>query len=141
MSYLTHVVVFWVLVIAAISILRLFPSSFTARVLFSRQGPELRGGEPRSRYLLRWAGYWGSWVGQCALVFGACWLVASWRPELAESLWFLVLRVVVVPALAAVAAFAGLVTLVASTKARVVGPDPVRRRETVAHEPEASLER
>jgi hypothetical protein len=141
MSFLTHVVVFWVLVIAAISILRLFPSSFTARTLFSRQGPQPRAGEPHSRYLLRWAGYWGSWVGQCALVFGACWVLASWHPEVAESLWFLVFWVVVVPALAAVASFAGLVALVASTKARVVGPDPIRRHETGQRAAETSLER
>jgi hypothetical protein len=141
MSFLTHVVVFWMLVIAAISILRLFPSSYTARTLFSRQGPQPRAGEPRSRYLLCWAGYWGSWVGQCVLVFGACWVLASWRPEVVESLWFLVFWVVVVPALAAVASFAGLVALVASTKARVVGPDPVPRRETGPHEAQTSLER
>lgn len=141
MPFLTHVVVFWALVIAAISILRLFPGSLTARALFSRQGPQPRGGASRSDYMLRWAGYWGSWVGQCVLVFSACWLVASWRPELAESLWFLVLWVVVVPALAAVASFAGLVALVASTKARVVGPNPVLRRETEAHEAQTSLER
>jgi len=43
------VVVFWVLVIAASSILRLFPRSFTTRVLFSRQGPEPRCGEQKHR--------------------------------------------------------------------------------------------
>jgi len=119
MSFVTHIVIFWVAVIAAISILRLFPESFMARLVFSRQGPGPRGGEARSRYMLRWAGYWGSWIGQCALVFAACWLAASWRPELAESLWFLVFWVVVVPVLALVAAFASLFALVASTKAMI----------------------
>lgn len=141
MSFVTHVVVFWVLVIAAISILRLFPDSLTARVMFSHQGPKPQRGEPRSRYMLRWAGYWGGWVGQCALVFAACWLAASWHPELAEALWFLVFWVVVVPALAAVAAFAALFALVASTKAMVVGPDPISNRMMEAGEVETSLER
>ena len=129
------------MVIAAISVLRLFPDSFTARVAFSRQGPRPRSGEARSRYMLRWAGYWGSWVGQCALVFAACSLAASWLPEPAESLWFLAFRVVVVPALGAVAAFAALVALAASTKAKVVGPDPVMTRVVQARKVETSLER
>jgi len=141
MSFVTHVVIFWVLVIAAISILRLFPDSFTARVMFSPQGPKPRSREARSHYMLRRAGYWGSWVGQCALVFAVCWLASFWRPELAEALWFLVFWVVVVPTLAAVAAFAALVALVASTKAMVVSPDPISCRMMEAGEAETSLER
>jgi len=141
MSFVTQVVIFWALVIAAISILRLFPNSFAARVAFSSQGPKPRGGEARSRYLLRWAGYWGSWLGQCTFVFTVCWLAASWRPELSESLWFLVFWVVIVPTLAAVTALAALVALVASTKAMVVGPDPVMNRVLEASEVETSLER
>jgi hypothetical protein len=141
MSFVTHVVIFWVLVIAAISILRMFPDSFTARVVFSHQGPIPRRGEARSRYMLRWAGYWGSWVGQCAIVFAACWLAASWRPELRQALWFLVFWVVVVPALAGFAAFGALVALIASTKAMVVGPDPISRRMMQSGEAETSLER
>jgi hypothetical protein len=125
MSFLTRVVVFWFVVIAAISILRLFPRSLLARVLFAPQGPVPQRGEPRSRYMLRWAAYWESWVVQCVIVFAACWLVTSWLPALAESLWFLALWVAVVPALAAVASFACLVALVAWAKARIVGPDPV----------------
>jgi len=135
MSFVTHVVIFWALVITVISILRLFPDSFIARVAFSRQGPKPRSREARSRYLLRWAGYWGSWIGQCALVFAVCWLAASWRTEISESLWFLVFWV------AAVAAFAALVALMASTKAMVVGPDPVMNGEMEADEVETSLER
>jgi hypothetical protein len=141
MSFVTHVVIFWALVIAAISLLRLFPESFTARVIFARQGPKARSGEARSRYMLRWAAYWGGWVGQCALVFAVCWLAASWRPEFTESLGFLVFWMVVVPALGAVAAFAALVALAVSTKAMVVGPDPVSSRVMEAGEAETSLER
>lgn len=141
MSFLTRVVVFWIVVIAAISMLRLFPGSLIARVVFSRQGPLPRRGEARSRYMLRWAGYWGSWVLQAAVVFAGCALAASWFSLLADSLWFLAFWIVVVPVLAAVAFFAGLVALVASTKARVVGPDPVHARTIEAREAETFLER
>jgi hypothetical protein len=141
MSFLARVVVFWVVVIAAISILRLFPRSLVARVVFARQGPVPQRGEPRSRYMLRWARYWASWLAQCVAVFAACWLVTSWQPALADSLWFLALWVVVVPALAAAASFACLVALVAWAKARIVGPDPVHARVIEAGPAATSFER
>jgi hypothetical protein len=128
MSFLARAVVFWALVIAAISVLRLFPQLLLARAMFAHQGPLPQRGERRSRYMLRWAGYWGSWTAQCVLVFAGCWLAANGFPAVAESLWFLVLWIVVVPALGAIAAFACLVALVASAKASIVGPDPVRVR-------------
>src|SRR5262249_42092711 len=102
--------------------------------------PAPKSNEARSRYLLRWAAYWGSWVGQCVVVFAGCWLAAQWRPELAASLWLLALWVVVVPALAAMASVAGVGALVASTMARVVGPDPITNCGMETGEAETSLE-
>ena len=128
MSFLARVIVFWLIVIAAIHMLRLFPESLPARIVFSPQGPAPLRGEARSRYLLRWAGYWASWTLQAALAFAACWLAATWFPSLAESLWFLAFWMVVIPVLAAVAFVAGLIALIASAKSRIVGPDPVHAR-------------
>jgi hypothetical protein len=141
MSFLTRVVVFWMIVIAAISMLRLFPDALPARLAFARLGPLPRDGEARSRYLMRWAGYWGSWGAQCVLVTAVCAFLASRVPALAGALWFLALWAVVVPALAAIASLGCLAALVAAVKARVLGPDPVRSVATQAGEAQASLER
>jgi hypothetical protein len=134
MSFLMRIVVFWMFVIAAISMLRLFPDSLPARLAFARLGPQPRRDEPRSDYLLRWAGYWGSWVGQCALVAVACWFLSSRIPALAQSLWFPALWIVVVPALAMIASLSGLAALAAAAKARLLGPDPVYLRVPEAAE-------
>jgi hypothetical protein len=138
---LTRIVVFWMVVIAAISMLRLFPDSLLARLAFARLGPLPRWGEARSRYLLRWAGFWGSWLAQCGLVVALCWFLASSVSALAESLWFLALWSVVVPALGMIAFSSGLVALGAAAKARLLGPDPVRSSAPEAPEGQASLER
>jgi hypothetical protein len=140
MSFLTRIVVFWMVVIGAISMLRLFPDSLPARVAFARLGPLPRLGEMHSRYLLRWMAYWWSWVLQCALVVSSCWFISSRVPSLAESLWFLALWTVVVPGLAVIAALSGLVALAAVAKARLLGPDPMRAAPADAGAPQASLE-
>lgn len=141
MSFLTRIVVFWMFVIAAISMLRLFPDTLPARLAFARLGPLPHGGEARSRYLVRWAAYWGSWVVQCALVMAACGLLASRVPALGESLWFLALWAVVAPALAAIASLGCLAALLVAVKARVLGPDPIRAPATQAGEARAFQER
>jgi hypothetical protein len=141
MSFLTRIVVFWMIVIAVISMLRLFSDTLPARLAFARLGPLPRDGEARSRYLVRWAGYCGSWVGQCAIVMAACGFLASRFTALGESLWFLALWAVVVPALAAIASLGCLAALVTAAKARVLGPDPVRAVATQAGEARASLGR
>lgn len=133
MSLPLRVIVFWLIVIAAIRLLQLFPQSLPARLAFSRQGPLPLRGEARSRYRLRWAAYWGSWTLQATLVFAACRLAASWLPSLAESLWFLAFWIAVVPALGAIAFVAGVAALAASAKSRIVGPDPVHLRTVEAH--------
>jgi hypothetical protein len=141
MSFLTRIVVFWMFVIAAISMLRLFPDSLPARLAFARLGPLPRRDESRSLYLLRWAGYWGSWVAQCALVAAACWFLSSKVPALAESLWFLALWIVVVPTLAVIASLSGLAALAAAAKTKLLGPNPVYLRVPETPEAQASLER
>ena len=141
MSFLTRIVVFWMFDIAAISMLRLFPDSLPARLAFAQLGPLPRRDESRSRYLLRCAAYWGSWVAQCALVAAACWFLSPRVPALAESLWFPALWIVVVPTLAVLASLSGLAALAAAAKAILLGPDPVYLRVPQAAEAEASLER
>ncbi|HVP86986.1 MAG TPA: hypothetical protein VMU79_02800 [Casimicrobiaceae bacterium] len=141
MSFLTRIVVFWMFVIAAISMLRLFPDSLPARLAFARLGPLPRRDESTSGYLLRWAGFWGSWVAQCALVATVCWFLSSKIPALAESLWFPALWIVVVPTLAVIASLSALAVLAAAAKARFLGPDPVYLRVPETAEAEASLER
>jgi len=141
MSFLTRIVVFWMIVIAAISMLRLFPDSLPARLAFGRLGPLPHGNEAHSRYLMRWAAYWGSWVAQSALVMAACGFLASRVVALGESLWFLALWAVVVPALAAIASLGCLAALLGAAKARVLGPDPVRAAAAPAGEARAFRER
>jgi hypothetical protein len=141
MLFLARVVIFWVVVIGAISLLRLFPQLLLTRVLFAEQGPLLRRGEARSRYLLRWAAYWASWVLQCALVFGAGFVLAWQLPALGEALWFTALWLVVVPALGAIALLAGLAALAASGMAKMIGPDPVHTDAVQAREVGTSFER
>lgn len=141
MSFLMRIVVFWMFVIAAISMLRLFPDSLPARLAFARLGPLPRRDESHSGYLLRWAGYWGSWVAQCALVAAACWFLSSRVPALAESLWFLALWIVVIPTLAVIASLSGLAVLAAAAKVKLLGPDPVYLRVPETAGAQASLER
>ena len=138
MSFLTRIVVFWMFVIAAISMLRLFPDTLPARLAFAHLGPLPHGGEARSRYLMRWAAYWGSWVAQCALVMAACGFLGSRVPALGESLWFLALWAVVAPALAAIASLGCVGALLGAAKARVLGPDPRRAPAAQAREVRAS---
>jgi hypothetical protein len=141
MTFLARVVIFWVIVIAAISLLRLFPQSLPGRLLFSEHGPRPCRGEARSRYMLRRATYWAGWVLQCAFVFGAGFVLAREIPALAEALWFTVLWLVVAPALGAIAVLCSLVALAASGMAKMIGPDPLHEYWLPAGQARTSLER
>jgi len=141
MPFLARVVIFWVIVIAAISLLRLYPHSLPARLLFSEHGPQPRRGEPCSRYMLRRAAYWAGWVLQCAFVSGAGFVLARQVPMLADALWFTVLWLVVVPALGTIASLAGLAALAVWGKAKVIGPDPPHEYTLLAGQVGTSLER
>ena len=99
MSQIVHIVLFWIVVIAAIRVAVWFPDSVPARILFARQGAERSRGESDADFLLRCARFHGGWFAQAALLFVAGAAARAWSPALAESLPFVVLWAVVIPAL------------------------------------------
>jgi hypothetical protein len=101
MPELLHVAVFWVFVIVVIRVGVCFPSSLFARILFLHYGPVAVRGEPKIDYLLRCARFRCGWFAQALLAFVGGWIMFRWEPTILESLYFVVLWAVVVPALAA----------------------------------------
>jgi hypothetical protein len=99
MLQVLHVAVFWAIVIVAIRVAVCFPDTLFARILFSEFGPEQIPNEPRIAYLLRGARFGGSWILQTAGLFVAGWVALGFDASLADSLFFLVLWAVVIPAL------------------------------------------
>jgi hypothetical protein len=97
---LLHIAAFWVVVVVAIRMAVCFPNSLLARMLFSHHGPVPIRGEPKTEYLLRCARFRGSWVAQAVLLFMGGWVALRSDPSLAVSLYFLVLWMVVIPAVA-----------------------------------------
>ena len=73
MRQFVEIALFWALVPVAICVLARFPESWPARILFARQGPLPIRGQPRSRYLLRWAAYAAGWFAQAMFVLGIGW--------------------------------------------------------------------
>jgi len=123
MRHLVDIVAFWAVVLVAIWLLAQFPDSLAARVIFSRQGPLPIPGESRSDYLLRWSAYWGGWLAQVLVVFGAGWVALRWEASLGDSMVFLVFWSVVVPVLGGVATLGALFALAASCWLRRFGRD------------------
>ena len=117
------IAVFWAVVLAGICVLARFPESWLGRILFARLGPLPIGGEPRSRYLLRWAFFGVGWFVQAILVLGIGAAALRLEPWLAESLYFLVFWAVVVPMLAAVALAGALLAVGAAVWRRYIGPE------------------
>ncbi len=118
MNELVRIAVFWVAVCAAILLLNRFPSSVLARIAFAPLGPQPLAGEPRARYLRRWAACAGTWFAQAASIWAACALAWHFDPLLRQSTGFLVFWLVVVSLLGAAAGVASLVALAVSLLAR-----------------------
>lgn len=117
------IAVFWAVVLAGICVLARFPQSWPGRVLFARLGPLPIRGEPRSRYLLRWALFGADWFVQAILVLAIGAVALRLQPWLAESLYFLVLWAVVVPLLATVALTGSLLAAGAALWKRYMGAE------------------
>ena len=117
------IAVFWAVVLAGICVLARFPESWLGRILFARLGPLPIGGEPRSRYLLRWAFFGVGWFVQAILVLGIGAAALRLEPWLAESLYFLVFWAVVVPVLAAFALAGALLAVGAAVWRRYIGAE------------------
>jgi hypothetical protein len=96
---LFFIVAFWIVVVVAMRLAVSFPKSLLARVFFTPFGPEPLRGEPRSSYFLRCARFGASWFAQSLALFAIGWLALEWNASLANSLFFLVLWAVVIPAL------------------------------------------
>jgi hypothetical protein len=99
MRQLFFIVAFWIVVVVAMRLAVSFPRSLLARVFFTPFGPEPLRGETRSAFLLRCARFGASWFAQSLALFAAGWLVQSSSPALADSLFFVVLWAVVIPAI------------------------------------------
>jgi hypothetical protein len=119
---------FWVLVLVAICVLARFPDSWPGRILFARQGPLPIRGQPRSRYLLRWSAYAAGWIAQAMFVLGIGWAVLRLDSSLADTLFFRVFWIVVVPLLATAGLFGSLLALAAALWLRYVGAERRKRR-------------
>jgi hypothetical protein len=128
MRQFIEIAVFWATVFVAICVLARFPDSWPGRIVFARQGPLPLRGEPRSRYLLRWALFAASWLVQALLVLAIGWEAMRLDPSLSGSLFFQVFWIVVVPLLAGVALLVSLLALTASLWRRYVGAE--RKRDT-----------
>jgi hypothetical protein len=124
MPFLAKVVAFWIVVCAAIWLLKRIPDSLPARIAFARLGPSPLRGELRSLYLRRWAGCAGTWFAQALSILAAGWIALRWNTMLAESTSFLAFWAIVVPVLGGVAGVSALSALIASLWLRRFGPDP-----------------
>jgi len=105
---LLHIATFWAVVVLAIRLAVCFPQSLLARILFSRHGPVRARHESQADYFLRCARFAGSWSMQAGFLFIVGWAVVQWDASLLDSLYFLVLWAVVVPAVGSVALLAAL---------------------------------
>ena len=108
MSEILRIAAFWVVVVVAIRVAVCFPQSLLARCLFSHHGPLPVRGESQADYLLRCARFGAGWFAQAAVLFVAGGVALQWNASLADSLYFLVLWTVVVPALGGMALLASL---------------------------------
>jgi hypothetical protein len=127
MRQFIEIAVFWAVVFVAICVVARFPESWPGRILFARQGPLPLRGEPRSRYLRRWALFAGGWFVQALLVLAIGWEAVRLDPSLSGSLFFQVFWMVVVPLLAVVALLVSLLALIASLWRRYIGAERRRR--------------
>jgi len=126
--------IFWVIVLAAICLVARFPESWPGRILLAPQGPRPHAGEPRSRYLLRWAQYAAGWFAEAVFVWAIGWEAQRLNASVADPLFFRVFWIVVVPLLAAVALVGSLLALAAALWRRHLGAErrasPALRRST-----------
>ena len=99
MDQLFSIIAFWIVVVVAMRLAVCFPRSLLARVFFTPFVPEPLPGEPVSDYLLRRARFGAGWFAQSLVLFAAGWVALAWDATLADSLFFLVLWVVVIPLL------------------------------------------
>ena len=125
MAQLFHMAAFWVVVIVAIRLAVCFPRSMLARVLFYHYGPAAIRGETEADYLMRCAAFRASWFLQASLLFAAGWVALGWQPALADSLYFLVMWIAVIPTLG-LGALAGAL-LAAGSAWRVRNPPALSR--------------
>jgi hypothetical protein len=123
MRQFVDIAVFWAVVLAGICVVARFPESWLGRILFARLGPLPIRGEPRSRYLLRWAFFGAGWFAQAILVLAIGATALRVQPWLAESLYFLVFWAVVVPLVAAVALSGSLLAVGAALWRRYIGAE------------------
>lgn len=112
MRQLVYVTAFWVVVIIAIRLAVCFPKSLLARVLFYRLGPVPGPRESRPAFSLRLARFYAGWVLQCVALFAFGAATLDRWPGVADSLYFLVLFLAVIPALGAIACAAALLAAV-----------------------------
>lgn len=118
------IALFWVIVTIVVAILRRHPNSLIFRVAFSWNGPIPIIGEPRSTYYLRRALFALKWLFFLLLVgtifFGTAYIFKS----ISESEGYMVVSLFVFVIGIGMALLGFFFALLASAKARLIGPNP-----------------
>ena len=101
MPFTLKLLIFWICVGAIFLYIRLYPRSFTAKFLLSRQGPIPKVNETEPAYLLRY-GFWAlRWFAALAIV----WIIGAYlfSAKMGESTILMVIFAFTIPILAAMA--------------------------------------
>jgi hypothetical protein len=139
MPELLHIAAFWAVVVVVIRLAVCFPQSLLARFLFSHHGPLPVRGESQAAYFLRCARFDASWFMQAVFLFVVGWVALQWDASPVNSLFFLVLWAVVVPALGGVALLAAIFAVGRSIWVQWLGP--ANSTSSSAHAGPASFHR
>ena len=115
-------IIFWALLLGAISLLFVFPRSRIAQFVFTWQGPAPRVGETLGRYYWRRCLWVLLLVGQAvALLFGLA-LLLRWQPKLQGT--SLEIFAMVMPLIAFLLILSASWYPLRAAKARWLGPNP-----------------
>lgn len=123
MTFQAKLLIFWVLVFGVVWFARRFPHHPVSRTTHRWLGPYAVEGEHYSGFMARRA----IWVFKCFLItalwFAACWVMASWWPEIAET-WLFMLFAFALPLLGGTFLLASIIYGLSFAKQRIFGPDP-----------------
>ncbi|HVO87959.1 MAG TPA: hypothetical protein VMV45_05425 [Casimicrobiaceae bacterium] len=111
MPQLLHSVAFWIAIIVAARVAVCYPHSAFSRFLLSRIAPTRSAGESRRCYRMRCASLAVGWFAQAAVLVSLGWVALRFDASLADSLYFMVMWIAVVPAVATCALLVALSSL------------------------------
>lgn len=123
MSFYAKLAMFWAALFGIIWLLCRFPNNPVSQLAFDWRGPYPAHGERLSKFMLRRAIYALKWFSQILLAFCALWLLASWRPDLAETSVFMLFWFAL-PLLGGTLLLAAIVYAGLAAKQHLFGPNP-----------------